>query len=143
MRTLTHLPLVAGILMAMAACSPADSAQVPEGIMDRETFIEAYMELRAAGLTTPDQTVDLTERDRILAERGLTDQDMMDFVEAWGRDPAFMEALWTEIDDRMRNTRRDQEEEPGLPQERARGGEEPGDPGERPPVRRPAGGERS
>ena len=140
MRTSTLLILAAGTLFTGTGCSQDASPPQPEGIIDREAFIQAYMELRAAGVVTPDQSLHPAEADRILAEQGLTDQDLLDFVEAWGRDPVFMENLWTEVDDRMRESRRNRDEEPEDPVERVRGvpAEGPAGPGER----RPGGEER-
>ncbi len=40
----------------------------------------------------------MEERDRILAELGLTPEDLIEFVEAHGRDIPFMQEVWEEVD---------------------------------------------
>ncbi len=68
-----------------------------EGI-SREAFISAYVELRVATLRTQEEELPLGERNRILEEHGLAEDDMLSFVEMRGQDVQFMRRLWEEID---------------------------------------------
>ncbi|MFC1575050.1 hypothetical protein ACFL5A_00185 [Gemmatimonadota bacterium] len=120
MRTSILLILSAGACLAGAGCSPDESPPGAEDTITREAFVEAYVELRVAGLTTIDQEIPLAERDRILAEQGLTDQDLLRFIEVWGQDAALMEELWKELDDRLREAERDWDDEPEGPDEGGR-----------------------
>ena len=67
-------------------------------MISREAFIQAYVELRVGALRSPGQEMPLEERDRILANLGLADQDLLDFVEVRGRDVQFMRRVWEEVD---------------------------------------------
>ena len=67
-------------------------------MISREAFIEAYVDLRVGALRSPGEEMPLEERDRILADHGLLDQDLLDFVEIRGRDVQFMRRVWEEID---------------------------------------------
>ena len=42
--------------------------------------------------------MDLRHRDQILEGMGLTDQDLLDFVEVRGREVQFMRRVWEEVD---------------------------------------------
>lgn len=66
--------------------------------ISREAFIEAYVELRVGAISRPGEEMSVAERDAILANLGLVDQDLLEFVEVNGRDVQFMRKVWEEID---------------------------------------------
>lgn len=69
--------------------------------MQRETFIQVYVELRAAALGHDDATVTDAERERILSSHGVAAEDLVTFAEVHGRDPAYMRDVWNEIEERL------------------------------------------
>lgn len=75
--------------------------------MPRETFIETVVALRSVAVRSTEGEVDPISRARILEERGLTEDDLLDFVEVHGRDVPFMAAVWEEIDNEMSRRARD------------------------------------
>ncbi len=87
--TLCAVPLLAG-------CE--DSGEEIEGVITREQFVQAFFELRVSALLSEDGKIVLEERARILAELGLTPEDLIEFVEAHGRDLPFMQEVWEEVD---------------------------------------------
>lgn len=89
--------LVLGWLVALPGCGSGPAAST----MDRETFIDVYVELRVAALGHDDATVTPGERERILASHGVAAEDLVTFAEVHGRDPAFMRDVWNEIEDRL------------------------------------------
>jgi hypothetical protein len=93
---LTGLSLVAGC---------GEPEEELEGIITREQFVQAYAELRVSALREPDGDIVEEERDRILAELGLTPEDLLEFVETHGRDVQYMLEVWEEVD-RNLETRR-------------------------------------
>ena len=105
-------------LLFLSACSSGPSED--RDTISRETFMAAYIELRVAGLQDPSGEIGLAERDRILGELGLTDEDLLRFVEVRGRDGSYMEGVWREVDSLMRESRKD--DDPGEGEE----GEGPG-----------------
>jgi hypothetical protein len=83
-----------------AACGD-DEAPVVEGVIDRDTFIEAYVDLRVATVEGSDLTLLDTARDSILATHGVDAESLLDFVEAYGRELDYMNELWSEVERRM------------------------------------------
>ena len=92
--TLCAVPLLAG-------CGDGEI----EGIITREEFVQAFSELRVSALRAEGGEIALEERDRILAELGLTPEDLMDFVEAHGRDMGYMQEVWEEVDHNLETRR--------------------------------------
>ena len=72
-----------------------------DGVMDRETFIATYVELRAAALSSPTGTIDPGPRDSILALHGASEAGLLEFAELRGKDPEFMNLLWSEVQTRL------------------------------------------
>jgi hypothetical protein len=98
-RTLILPFLLLGIL-PMTGCS-GDSGTDAEGLISRETFVEAYYQLRAEALKNAYHEMPVEVRDRILAELELTQEDLLRFVEVRGTDADFMEGIWDEIEARL------------------------------------------
>jgi hypothetical protein len=94
--TLCAVPLLAG-------CGDGDEEL--EGIITREEFVQAYSELRVSALRAEGGEIALEERDRILEELSLTPEDLVDFVEAHGRDMDYMQKVWEEVDDNLETRR--------------------------------------
>lgn len=90
------LPMGLSATVGVSGCGPAEEAAIP-----RETFIAAYVDLRMAALDRDDARVPDAERDGILAEHGITPEDLVTFAEVRGRDPAFMRDVWAEIEERL------------------------------------------
>jgi len=86
----------AAVVVAAAGCGP----EVPETI-DREVFVQTYVALRVAELRSPGAVIPDADRDSVLAERGVTEEDLVSFAEVHGGDPVFMEGVWTEIQNRI------------------------------------------
>ena len=91
-------PLATAGLLLLLACG--DGA-APEGLIDREVFIATWVDLRTAALTTGDPLPD-AQRTRVLAENGVTEDELLGFVDAYGSDPKLMAEVWTEIERRQR-----------------------------------------
>lgn len=88
--------VAAAVIMAAAGCGP----EVPETI-DREVFVQTYVALRVAELRSSGAVIPDADRDSVLAERGVTEDDLLAFAEVHGGDPVFMEGVWTEIQNRI------------------------------------------
>ena len=85
----------AGLVLAMS-CTPDEPATI-----DRETFVETYVALRVAELRSSGAVIPDEARDSVLAEMGVSDEDLVSFAETHGADVVFMEAVWTEVQNRM------------------------------------------
>lgn len=112
-------PRIALGILALALVSGAcgDHAARDDGI-ERETFVEAWVDLRTAALRHGEEGLPEAERTRILAEHDLTEEDLLRFAEAHGDDVAFMKDVWDEIEVRL--------QERGLAPGRAEPGDDPG-----------------
>ncbi len=99
-RTAGALPWIvtAGVFVAPAACTP--QPEVVDTIA-AETFVDTYVDLRMATLLAGVDQIPLAERDRILAEHGVGEQDLLDFVDLRGGDPDYMHAVWDSVEARI------------------------------------------
>lgn len=85
------------VALLLAACGGSGSAPG----LDRETFIEVFVELRARALQAPDGQLDPATRDAVLAEFEVTQEELRSFVEDRGDEPGVMLETWTEIRNRL------------------------------------------
>ena len=91
----------AGLVCMMAGLAGAACAPDEPGTIDRETFVETYVALRAAELRSSEAVIADEARDSVLAEMGVSEDDLLAFAEAHGDDVLFMESVWTDVQSRM------------------------------------------
>lgn len=83
-------------LLAGLACSgPAEET------IDRQVFIDSWVELRIAALDTDSQRVATADRDSILERHGVTAEDLTRFADVHATDLDFMRDVWNDIELRM------------------------------------------
>lgn len=116
--------------LALAACGGSGSLSGEADTISRDTFIQAYLELRIEGLRSLGSEISIEARDQILEEVGVSEEELLAFVEYWGTDPLMMEGVWAEVDSLMREARQvdlerdaDEEEEENPGRVRDSGGE--------------------
>lgn len=78
-----------------------DLGSGPSDVIDRETFIATYVDLRRAALTATDGELDDEARTEVLERHGVTEEDLLHFADAHGDDVDFLRSLWTEVEARM------------------------------------------
>lgn len=93
-------PAVA-LLGLAAACSGGGQEAVPGDVIDRETFIATYVDLRDAAVRSAEFLVSADQRAEILARHGVDAEGLVRFAEAHGRDLEFMNEVWTEVETRL------------------------------------------
>ena len=91
--------------LALAACGGSGSVPGAADAISRDTFIQAYLELRIEGLRSHGGEISIEARDLILEEVGVSEEELLAFVDYWGTDPEMMEGVWEEVDSLMRETR--------------------------------------
>ena len=99
----TGLGALAVALLLMACQS--DSAAPTQETLERDVFIDTYVELRMHSLNAPNQLISNEDRDRILAQRGITADDLIEFAEIHGADVVFMREVWNEVEERLEDLR--------------------------------------
>lgn len=102
---------------AALACGGATSDSPAPDTISKDQFVEAYFELRKAGLRSRGMEITLDTRDSVLAELGLTEEDLITFAEVWGDDGEVMISVWEEVDSLLVQARTPQGEEGGLSEE--------------------------
>jgi hypothetical protein len=85
-------------LFLPAGCASGGPEEGAEPVISRAEFIEAYVDLRIEALRMPGEEMTLEARDRVLEELGLTEDELIHFVEVNGRDVQFMRRVWEEVD---------------------------------------------
>jgi len=86
--------LVAAVLAG--ACGTA-----PEEVMTWQEFVDVYVGLRTAELRSPDTVITEARRDSVLVAHGVTEEDLLAFAERYGDNVAFMEGVWSAVENRM------------------------------------------
>ena len=99
--------VAAVFLMLGAASCASDTAEPPGDVIDRATFVDAYVDLRLAAVLSPDFRISAEEREEILARHAVRGEDLVRFAEAHGRDLEFMNEVWTEVEQRLQDSSAD------------------------------------
>jgi len=68
-------------------------------------FIDVYVALRIEALQTTEGEITPEGRDRVLSGRGVQADDLLQFVEAYGPDPALMQVVWDSVEVRFHRAR--------------------------------------
>jgi hypothetical protein len=95
------LRLLALILLVsvLSACDDGIPRSGQGSTIDRQQFVAAMVGLRAAAVRSPSGRVNAAQRDEILAEHGLEEEDLMRYVEVHGTNVPHMTEVWAEIQD--------------------------------------------
>ena len=104
-----RLRRVSGRLLLLVVVAVGCGPEAPEGVIDREVFIEAYVDLRIAALDAENQEIGEAARDAILASHGIEADDLLEFAEVHARDLELMRDVWNEVEVRMDAVRPDAE----------------------------------
>lgn len=95
------VPLLAALCIGLVvACGPAPEEQT----IDRETFIQTYVDLRVAALDTDTQRLAEPDREAILTRHGVTAEDLMRFAQVHAPELEYMRDVWNEIELRLDRT---------------------------------------
>ena len=109
--TMRRAVLVLLLAAPLEACVEDEPGPVLEAI-DRQTFIEVYVNLRNLALRKANGTVNATERDSVLALHEVAEDDLRLFLEVHHGDAEFMRDLWNEAESLISLMLREEGEEP-------------------------------
>jgi len=96
--------LAAGTVAGSWGCSVAGGPEEPEPLV-REAFVETYTALRQAAMQSPSGVIAPEDRERILAEQGVSEAELVSFAETHGANAEFMRAIWQEVQDKISGQR--------------------------------------
>ncbi len=85
------------LAVILAACEGAGT-QVSPDLITAEQFVAVYVDLRVATFRSETGELPPEERDRVLGEHGVTQTDLLSFVEARGADAPFMRGVWDSVE---------------------------------------------
>lgn len=111
----THLIACLALALVLPACDsdfPSSEGRAP---IDRATFVETFVELRLAAIDAGSTSISEADRERVLSERGVSEDDLRAFIEVHGRNVPYMNEVWREIEEKLEAARAPDEVE-GEPQ---------------------------
>ena len=106
--------LLAGAALVLSGCG-RDPAVSEADVIDRETFVATYVDLRTATLATPGDSLPAERKEEILGGHGVTEADLLAFAEAHGGDIDYMASLWAEVEKRLEERQAPSGEPTGAP----------------------------
>jgi len=89
------------IVCVAAACGEREQPADLTGVIERETFIDTYVDLRVAAVTSPEFRISSERRAEVLARHGVDSEALIRFADAHGRDLDYMAAVWSEVETRL------------------------------------------
>lgn len=92
-----------------SACSE-DDPSAPGGTIPIDVFVDTYVDLRVAGLSRVPSQDDISDadRERILAEHGVSAEDLLEFVDVHGPNVPFIATVWDSVEVRYRRKQDEQ-----------------------------------
>lgn len=90
------------VLSWVAACEGGIPLFDRDRTISRESFVETMVELRFEAARTHELRLTPAQRDRILARRGVTPDELVRFAEVHGGNVPYMAEVWTEVETRLR-----------------------------------------
>jgi len=99
------LSMLVGGSLTLGGCGTGTPPDTTATISPHD-FVSTYVDLRLAVLNTG-ETTELTDSTRaaILDRHGVTEQDLLEFVNVHGNDPTFMKAVWDSVEVSLSSTR--------------------------------------
>jgi hypothetical protein len=91
--------LLTVLIVVCTNCSRGDAA--PQETIDRETFVATYVDLRRAMFVSPQQTISDADRELVLRQNAVSEDELIAFADAWGGDASYMTDVWEEVGARL------------------------------------------
>ena len=93
--------LALGALLSFAACADGEPGAGTE--LSRQEYVDTYVEILLAADLAEDSVAASDSARAILARRGLTEYDLLDFAQNLDEDPEQLAEIWQEIENRIRH----------------------------------------
>lgn len=88
-----------GLTLTVVLCGCGGDDDPPT--IDPEVFIATYVDLRAEALLNDSRQITDEEREQVLQEHGVTEDELFAFADIHGRDVTFMREMWDEVEERL------------------------------------------
>ena len=92
------LGALVGLLLVASCGGETSSREAPDGVIERDLFVQTYVEIRMTALYNGSRTITPAQKEEVLAERGVSEDDLRLFIETHGPDLAYMRDLWADIE---------------------------------------------
>ena len=92
--------LALGALLSFPACR--DGEPQHETAISRQEYVDTYVEILLAAELAEDSIAATESARAILARRGLTEDDLLEFGRRHTDDPEYLAEVWSEIEERIR-----------------------------------------
>ena len=90
------------MLLAVLAGACTDNAPSTDpATIERDTFIDVYVDLRHVALRKTSRQVNANERDSVLAMHEVVEQDLRAFLEVHHTEAEYMRDLWNDVEARI------------------------------------------
>jgi len=99
-RAAAHSILVV-VLLLLASCDNGIPGSGREPTISEEHFVAAMAELRYEALRRTTGQVPPEERERILAEHGISGEDLIQYAEVHGPNVPLMNRVWSSVEERV------------------------------------------
>lgn len=104
--TNVHHPFRGSVCLLLFAVTPVIAASACGGetipdTLDRDTFVDAYVELRIAALLRSQPALEGAVKDSVLQDIGVTEEELLTFADVHGDDLAFMRDVWGDVSARL------------------------------------------
>jgi hypothetical protein len=85
-------------LLLTACGGEGDPATRALDVIERETFVDTYVQLRMASFDNTPRIITDGEKDRILAGQQVTEEELRNFLTVHGSDIPYVRDLWADIE---------------------------------------------
>ena len=94
-------------IVTLSVLTSACTSEGPDAARETiptDVFVDTYVDLRVAGLSrvASQDSISPEDRERILAEHGVTAEDLLEFVDVHGPNVPFIGTVWDSVEVRYR-----------------------------------------
>lgn len=100
----TAIAVAVSVLSGSLGCAgPGERGEAET--LTREAFVETYTALRQAAMQSSSGVIAPEDRERVLAEQGVSEDELASFAETHGADDEFMRTIWEEVQEKITEQR--------------------------------------
>ena len=86
------------IIFFHTACGGNTNPIANPDVIDRDTFITVFVDLRLAAVESEDFVITDSARDQILSSHGIDSESLVLFADVYGSDVEFMRDVWNDVE---------------------------------------------